>query len=390
MATQIPGYTVIRNIGSGGSADVYLAVQENLNRRVAPKLLKGALVSDPNFGERFKREGRIIAQLNHPHIIPVYDIGEYDGHYYMAMEYLSGGDLRSQAEQLTLNDLLQVVWQMTQALKLAHDRGFVHRDIKPTNILFRNPTQAVLTDFGIARQAESLTQMTVTGALLGTPAYMSPEQIGGKTLDGRADLYSLGVTLFELLTGYLPYRGEGMINVVMQHVNAEIPLLPESTSRLQSLINKLLAKPPQDRFTNAAALERELQKFIDQPETRETPLTTLWPETPPEPGSDAALTKRSWRKRTRITRLTASLLVAGLAAVGLGSWYATDSLRVDDNPNQTVPRVGSQSPGQTGNSTGSNEPAQAQAKPPWQDTLSAANQLSEEGQLMGFIYLTPR
>ncbi|MEW8397249.1 MAG: serine/threonine-protein kinase, partial [Candidatus Thiodiazotropha sp.] len=148
--TEIPGYTMIRKIGSGGSADVYLAVQQNLNRRVALKLLKGALTAEAKFGERFKREGRIIAQLNHPHIIPVYDIGEHDGHYYMAMEYLKGGDLRDQAEQLTLQDLLQTVLQVTDALQAAHQRGFIHRDIKPANIHFRNPKQAVLTDFGIA------------------------------------------------------------------------------------------------------------------------------------------------------------------------------------------------------------------------------------------------
>ncbi|MCU7872505.1 MAG: protein kinase [Candidatus Thiodiazotropha sp. (ex Lucinoma borealis)] len=378
--TPIPGYTIIRKVGSGGSADVYLAVQQNLNRRVALKLVKGILTSDPKFGARFKREGRIIAQLNHPHIIPVYDIGEFNSQYFMAMEYLSGGDLRSQAEQLTLKDLLQVILQITQALQVAHDRGFIHRDIKPTNILYRNPKHAVLTDFGIARQAESLTHMTVTGAMLGTPAYMSPEQISGRTLDGRADIYSLGITLFELLTGYQPYRGESMMNVAMQHISADIPHLPKATSRLQNLVDQLLAKDPDDRITSAEALGNELRSIIDLPEKLTAPLISLWPENVPEINSSTNFTRELGQARNTKKKSSKTWLIAGTAAVsliaalGIGTWYAISS-----PPNTDSDKIPTS---QTGNNPNSVIASQDLETPPWQETLTRANQLFEQDKLV--------
>lgn len=393
--TPIPGYTMIRKIGSGGSAEVYLAVQQNLNRRVALKLVQGTLASDSRFGERFKREGRIIAQLNHPHIIPVYDIGEYNGQYYMAMEYLSGGDLRSQAEQLTLNDLLEVILQVTRGLKAAHDRGFVHRDIKPANILFRSQKQAVLTDFGIARQAESLTHMTVTGAMLGTPAYMSPEQISGRTLDGRADLYSLGITLFEMLTGYLPYRGESMMSVAMQQISADIPRLPEASSSLQVLADRLLAKNPDDRITDAEALEGELQKFTGLQEKSAIPLTSLWPEQAPETDSTSfAYRLTDAKDRNKFERkkgLTYSIAAVTLiATIGIGTWYSIDSTRIFDSDNtqtnliEDTPtrQVDSTTPSKSETKLNSENPTDGQVTDPLQEILTQANQHYEQGRLI--------
>ncbi|WP_316365939.1 serine/threonine-protein kinase [Candidatus Thiodiazotropha sp. CDECU1] len=387
--TQIPGYTMIRKVGSGGSADVYLAVQQNLNRRVALKLLKGALTADAKFGERFKREGRIIAQLNHPHIIPVYDIGEHDGHYYMAMEYLNGGDLRSQAERLTLKDLLQTILQVTDALQAAHERGFIHRDIKPANILFRNPQQAVLTDFGIARQTESLTQMTVTGAMLGTPAYMSPEQIAGRPLDGRTDLYSLGVTLFELLTGYQPYRGDSMMSVAIQHLKAEIPSLPRATSPLQRLVHQLLAKDPEQRIADAETLAQALQGVMDLPDISATPLNALWPEKPPATDSDASIIEvpeQSKKSKTAKSRMTTGIAAVGtIAAVGMIAWYLNNTAGINDN-NQPASQIDSNTASEaTQNITNERpilEDPTLAATTPWQETLTNANRLFEEGQLI--------
>ncbi|MES9945334.1 MAG: serine/threonine-protein kinase [Candidatus Thiodiazotropha sp.] len=387
--TQIPGYTMIRKVGSGGSADVYLAVQQNLNRRVALKLLKGALTADAKFGERFKREGRIIAQLNHPHIIPVYDIGEHDGHYYMAMEYLNGGDLRSQAERLTLKDLLQTILQVTDALQAAHERGFIHRDIKPANILFRNPQQAVLTDFGIARQTESLTQMTVTGAMLGTPAYMSPEQIAGRPLDGRTDLYSLGVTLFELLTGYQPYRGDSMMSVAIQHLKAEIPSLPRATSPLQRLVHQLLAKDPEQRIADTETLAQALQGVMDLPDISATPLNALWPEKPPATDSDASIIEvpeQSKKSKTAKSRMTTGIAAAGtIAAVGMIVWYLNNTAGINDN-NLPASQIDSNTASEaTQNITNERpilEDPTLAATTPWQETLTNANRLFEEGQLI--------
>ena len=281
MTLQIPGYTFIRKIGEGGCADVYLAVQENLNRRVAMKLLKHSLTADKDFHKRFNREGRIIAQLSHPHIVSVYDIGVYEQHYYMSMEYLPAGDLKSCAQQITLGEFLEILKQIVQALDVAHQQGFVHRDIKPSNILFREPNFAVLTDFGIARKTESLTQMTMTGAFLGTPAYMSPEQINGQEVDGRTDLYSLGVTLFEMLSGYQPYRSNSAVNVVIQHLNTEIPMLPAVTAPFQPIVNSLLCKDPAGRMPSAMALNDALYKLKLSEHLSNKKLTSLWSERVP-------------------------------------------------------------------------------------------------------------
>ncbi|MES9991160.1 MAG: protein kinase [Candidatus Thiodiazotropha sp.] len=388
--TEIPGYSIIRKVGSGGSADVYLAVQQNLNRRVALKLLKGALTADTKFGERFKREGRIIAQLNHPHIIPVYDIGEHHGYYYMAMEYLKGGDLRDQAEGLTLKDLLQTMLQVTDALQTAHERGFIHRDIKPANILFRNSHQAVLTDFGIARQTESLTQMTVTGAMLGTPAYMSPEQIAGRPLDGRTDLYSLGVSLFEMLTGYQPYRGDSMMSVAIQHLNAKIPSLPRASSPLQKLIDQLLTKDPEQRIPDAKTLAEEILRILERSDITTTPLNALWPQQPPDSDSDVSIIEaseqslKSNRSKSRIT--TGIATVGTIAALGTIAWYLNNPTEINDNNLPTSQIDNSTTRETTQNITdtrqGREELTSTETIPPWQKILTEANRLFEAGQLI--------
>ena len=382
---EIPGYTLIRAIGSGGSADVYLAVQQNLNRRVALKVVKPSLTSDARFGERFKREGRIIAQLNHPHIIPVYDIGEHHNHYYMAMEYLGGGDLREQAPQLSLGELLQTLSQVCLALQEAHQQGFVHRDIKPANILFREPGQAVLTDFGIARQSESLTQMTVTGAMLGTPAYMSPEQINGDPLDGRTDLYALGVTLFELLTGYLPYRGETMMAVAMQHTHADVPHLPEPSAFLQPLVDHLLAKQVEQRISDARQLRDEFEKILHDNDQLGASLTSLWPDKIPaeQPRVDPASYQRPAKKKPGKARL---LVGATLLAVALGTGMFIIN---KPQPEQTGENQPIASDNITINEREANEtsapplPTPPQTEPPpWLQTLTQANNHFEQGKLV--------
>ncbi len=279
---DVPGYKVIKKIGQGGSAEVYLAEQENLQRQVALKFVRSSFTSDPQFAERFQREARIISQLAHPHIIPVYDIGVIGGDYYMSMEYCPGGDLRERASKMTVGELVESMAQVAAALEVAHQKGFVHRDIKPVNILFRASGEAVLTDFGIARRAESVTHMTVTGAMLGTPAYMSPEQLSGSELTSRADLYSLGVTFFEALTNYQPYRSDSLMNVAMQHVNAVIPTLPKASTCFQKLLDSLLAKDPAERMPSAAQFEENLRVFLQSPTIDlSQPLSALWPKSPP-------------------------------------------------------------------------------------------------------------
>ncbi|MFT5084536.1 MAG: serine/threonine-protein kinase PpkA [Lentisphaeria bacterium] len=333
MDFDVPGYTIIRKIGYGGSATVYLAVQENLNRRVALKVLHRFITADPNFDQRFQREGRIIAQLNHTNIVPVYDIGKYESIYYMALEYLPGGDLKERTQTMTLMQLVKNISCICRALQYAHDKGYVHRDIKAENILFRGDA-AVLTDFGIARPTESLTNMTVDGTLLGTPSYMSPEQLEGKPLDGRTDLYSMGILLFKLLSGHLPFRGDSMVSIGLKHVSSAVPSLPPATALFQTLIDSLLAKNPKQRPADAAQvieqLER-LQKKITIPTN--TLLSSLWSEIPPE---ELPLATRPFATRPFGTRLktpvrtknaivAASLVLALLFGLGFFSFIATDS-----------------------------------------------------------------
>ncbi|MCB1809496.1 MAG: serine/threonine protein kinase, partial [Candidatus Competibacteraceae bacterium] len=237
---QIPGYTVEKKIGSGAMATVYLAIQNTLERRVALKIMSSSLQEDDTFQKRFLKEGKIIAQLTHPNIVTIYDIGVVDSHNYMAMEYVDGG--------MTLSDkiiphygmppeqAIRVLIQVASALGYAHKRNFVHRDVKPANILFRQDGTAVLSDFGIAKALGDSTAMTRQGWAVGTPSYMSPEQALGKTIDARCDLYCLGVVLYEMLTGNKPYQANDSFAVALKHVNDPLPILPPPLSRFQTLI----------------------------------------------------------------------------------------------------------------------------------------------------------
>ena len=184
---EIPGYRLLRQLGRGGMATVYLAIQESVDREVALKIMSPALLADPNFGERFLREAKIAARLHHRHVVGVHDVGRSGDFHYMAMEYLAGGPvLTKNGPARTVSFALRVTREIAGAINYAQQKGFIHRDVKPDNILLRDDGSAALTDFGIARANDSATRMTRTGAVVGTPHYMSPEQARGKQLDGRA------------------------------------------------------------------------------------------------------------------------------------------------------------------------------------------------------------
>ncbi|MGB0133638.1 protein kinase domain-containing protein [Dokdonella sp.] len=254
---EIPGYRLLRQLGRGGMATVYLAVQESVDREVALKIMSPALLVDPNFGERFLREAKIAARLHHRHVVGIHDVSRVGDYHYIAMEYLAGGPVLSKdGPARPVSFALRVTREIAGAINYAQQKGFIHRDIKPDNILLRDDESAALTDFGIARANDSATRMTRTGAVVGTPHYMSPEQARGKQLDGRADLYSLGVVLYEMLVGRVPYHAEDSLAVGIMHITQPVPRLPESLSVLQPLVDGLLAKEPHDRFQtgNDAAL----------------------------------------------------------------------------------------------------------------------------------------
>jgi serine/threonine-protein kinase PpkA len=261
----IAGYQVERELGRGGMAVVYLALHEMLERQVALKVLMNtSQAEDANWRARFLREGRLVAKLCHRHIVTVYDLGITAGLPYIAMEYLPGGDLKRRVGQGKVRQHLQIIGQLAQALASAHRQQFIHRDLKPQNVLFRATGEAVLTDFGIAKQ-QGDSSLTRPGLVIGTVAYISPEQARGYAVDGRADLYSLGVLSYELLTGRLPFYAETELGVVVQHLTASPPPLPAELSYLQPLLDRLLAKDPNARYPDAGALLADLQPLIHPP-----------------------------------------------------------------------------------------------------------------------------
>jgi serine/threonine-protein kinase PpkA len=263
ILVTVPGYRIERELGRGGMSTVYIAVQESLQRRLVLKVMSPTLGQDPAFQDRFLREGQIVAQLNHPNIITIYDIGFLANRYFIAMEYVPGPTLADRiAQGLTLVDSLDVVRRVASALDYVHRRGFVHRDIKPSNILFRENGEPVLADFGIAKAVEGDAKLTKTGFIPGTPSYMSPEQIRVLELDGKSDIYSLGVLFVEMLTGELPYRGDSSMATALMHLTEPIPKLPRHLEFLQTIIEGMLAKAPEDRFENDQALREALNRAI--------------------------------------------------------------------------------------------------------------------------------
>ncbi len=251
---DIPGYRILRALGRGGMATVYLALQESVQREVALKVMSPTLHGDAEFGERFLREARIAASLRHRHVVQVHDVGRADDLHYIAMEYLSGGPvLNRSAGAGDLAFCLRVVREIALALDYAHRRGVIHRDIKPDNILLRDDGAAVLSDFGIARAHDSK-RMTMTGTILGTPHYMSPEQASGGAVDGRADLYSLGIVFHEMAVGAVPFDAADWVSVGLMHLSAPVPRLPPALQKLQPLIDTMLAKDPSERLQTGAEL----------------------------------------------------------------------------------------------------------------------------------------
>tara|TARA_Y100000296_G_scaffold87363_1_gene132623 strand:+ start:658 stop:3051 length:2394 start_codon:yes stop_codon:yes gene_type:complete len=258
----IPGYRIIRELGSGGMATVYLAVQESVNREVALKIMAPALAADRSFSERFLKEAKIVAELQHPNIVGVFDMGVHEHYHYIVMEYVEGGDLKNAFSLgFSVEQFFRAILDVAEALSYAHSKGFIHRDVKAENILFRSDGSAVLTDFGIAKAISSNTKMTGTGMSIGTPHYMSPEQARGHATDERSDYYSLGIVLFECLAGNKPYESEDTFAIGLMHINEPIPTLPEQFSLFQPLIDNLCAKNPEDRYSNVNQLRRDYEKI---------------------------------------------------------------------------------------------------------------------------------
>ena len=260
---ELPGYKVHGELGVGGQAKVYLATQESFGRKVAIKVLLPQYAESSEFAERFLREAKTVSSLSHPHIIPVYDFGQANGSYYMVMEYLPAGDLKARISAgLSEVEALEIIAQLAHALHLAHDKGFVHRDVKPENVMFREDGSAVLTDFGIARLQSGANQVTMVGQVVGTPKYMSPEQVQARQLDGRADMYSLGIMFYEMLAKRVPYDHADFTTLAVMHCKDPIPALPGRFRRYQRLFERMVEKEPEKRFASMQELAQVVRDII--------------------------------------------------------------------------------------------------------------------------------
>jgi eukaryotic-like serine/threonine-protein kinase len=339
-------YRIVRPLGSGGMAEVYLAHDDVLDRDVALKIMSGRYSADDEFVERFRREAQSAAALSHSNIISIYDRGAAeDRTYYIAMEYLPGGTLKDRILKrgaLRPRTAAAVALQIAEALRAAHHAGVVHRDIKPHNVLITEAGDVKVGDFGIARAATSDT-MTKTGLILGTAHYISPEQAMGDPVGPQSDLYSLGVVLFEMLTGTLPYDAETSLGIAMKHVNGHLTppreINPEVTEGINAVTVRLLAKNPGDRYADADELIEDLEKVLDGLEpaaleatrvmNRVTPAGTAQ-QTPVAPPAEAKEVKR--RRRWPLFLLPLLLL---LALLGGGAY--TLGLLPDLTPPAQVP-----------------------------------------------------
>ncbi|WP_374689080.1 protein kinase [Promineifilum sp.] len=269
-ARTIGRYVVREEIGQGGMATVYRAFDPHFQRDVAIKVLPLHFLHDARFRARFEREARIVAGLQHPAIVPVYDFGEESGQPYLVMSLMSGGSLEDRLRQgpLALAETERIVGRLAPALDAAHQRGVIHRDLKPANILFDQWNEPYLTDFGIVKLTQGdNASLTTVGGIIGTPAYMSPEQVQGSEIDGRSDIYSLGIILFQMLSGRLPYDANTPIGLAFKHVSEPIPSIQAmGNARLpaeyQAVINQAMAKQPAERYQTAVALARDLTRLV--------------------------------------------------------------------------------------------------------------------------------
>jgi tetratricopeptide (TPR) repeat protein len=267
---QLGPYQVISPLGEGGMASVYKAYQPSVDRYVALKILPQHYAKDPEFVNRFTQEARVIANLQHPHILPVHDFGETDGYTYMAMRFIRSGTLNewmAQHQPISIPHVRRIISQVGDALDYAHSQGVVHRDVKPSNVLIDDRGNCLLTDFGLAKLMETSVKLTRTGGILGTPAYMSPEQGLGQGIDHRSDIYALGVILYEMVTGRPPYLAETPMAIMIKHIQSPLPppsqYQPDLPEEIERVILKSLAKEKTDRYESAGDMVQALQQATE-------------------------------------------------------------------------------------------------------------------------------
>lgn len=313
-------YRLLREVGTGGMGQVFLAEDAYLHRQVAVKVLRGDLARNPDFVERFRREATAAAKLSHPNVVAIYDVGEEDGASYLVMEYVEGETLQAHLSRngpIGPERAAYIGAQVAAALEHAHARGVIHRDIKPANILLTRDGTAKVTDFGIARAVSDATVVN-TGGLLGSAYYLSPEQARGGYTDEKSDLYSLGVVLYEMVTGQVPFSGDTMVAVAMKHLRERVPdpreLNREVPESLQEVIHRALQKDPGRRCASAAVMRQDLEGLYDRQDRR----------------------RRERRRRLRHGLWWSAYLLGALAVLAGGAWAFNAWLNV---PVVRVPAV---------------------------------------------------
>lgn len=263
---SVPGYTISRHLARGGMAEVYVAEQIALQRPVALKILRMAEAGGADAVERFEQETRLIAELSHPNIVGIHDVGHSsDGSLYYAMPFLPGGDLTARASPLPPAEIRRLLAALLDALRYAHGKGIVHRDIKPANVLFDEHGTPQLADFGVALRTLNSERLTQVGLTVGSTGYMSPEQARGMAVDARSDLYSVGVLAYELLTGHLPFRGADAVEIAIAQMEQKVPRLPKACAHWQGFIDKALARQLGQRFQSAMEMTTALDRIPDAP-----------------------------------------------------------------------------------------------------------------------------
>ena len=324
-------YELVELIGRGGMSTVWKAEDRLLDRTVAIKVLHEQLTQDEEYVERFRREARSVAQLSHPNIVTVIDRGEDEGSQYIVFEYVAGENLTQLIERsgpLPVRDALLLTLQMARALSFAHDRGLIHRDVKPQNVLLNEDGQAKMTDFGIARSVD-VEGVTITGTVLGTSEYIAPEQARGQRVDALTDVYSVGVVLYELLTGSVPFHGENFVAIALRHVNEPAPSVlerrPDCAPRVGLAVERAMAKRPEDRFASMEEFCAELEACLVEldPSSEEATMIAR-PQTRPRARRPARARRRRGGILWPVAAVVLILAIAALAAL------AAIELRDDD------------------------------------------------------------
>ena len=282
-------YEIVKSIGEGGMANVYLANDKILDRKVAIKVLRGDLSSDDKFIRRFQREALSVSNLSHPNIVEVYDVGEEDGEYYIVMEYIEGKTLKQllkKRESLTLTEVIDIMTQLTDGISHAHESYIIHRDIKPQNIMIQDDGRIKITDFGIA-MALNATQLTQTNSVMGSVHYLPPEQASGKGATVKSDIYSMGILMYELLTGTVPFKGDNAVEIALKHMKDKIPSIrkqdPSIPQSVENILLKATAKNPRNRYDTAKEEHANDKKIVfEYPENDIDDNTPITPTTKPK------------------------------------------------------------------------------------------------------------